>query len=236
MTKSINKMIMAFLVVILVLLSVVLMPRTALANEDDYEYDDYGYIFYVNEQTGYQAYVIDYMDLLKESEEISLLEEMKSITDYGNAVFFSNNENAYESAAKGLYTDLYDEESGTIFSISMAARKITLWSYGNVLDTISINRAQVIVSNTYSYASDENYYKCAKEAFNQENILLRGGKISQKMKHTSNFFLALVLSTGFCYIFILIKSMRHKLSVSEIAENIDYQYDEGGGGGASHGF
>ena len=77
MTKSINKMIMAFLVVILVLLSVVLMPRTALANEDDYEYDDYGYIFYVNEQTGYQAYVIDYMDLLKESEEISLLEEMK---------------------------------------------------------------------------------------------------------------------------------------------------------------
>ena len=96
MTKSINKMIMAFLVVILVLLSVVLMPRTALANEDDYEYDDYGYIFYVNEQTGYQAYVIDAMDLLKESEEISLLEEMKSITDYGNAVFFSNNENVYE--------------------------------------------------------------------------------------------------------------------------------------------
>ena len=52
----------------------------------DSEYD------YENPDTGYKAVIIDESDILDDAEERDVVEHMKDITEYGNAVFFITEE------------------------------------------------------------------------------------------------------------------------------------------------
>ena len=145
----------------------------------------------------------------------------------------------------------------------MNKRKITLWSYGDVLDVISKGRSDVIVSNTYSYATKKKYYKCASEVFAETETLLKGGHVSMPMKHMSNALLALAVVAFINFIIILVSRSREEPAIWEIIKSIDYKHDGdvnvkfthttkkydppsssssdsggggGGGGGSSHSF
>ena len=52
--------------------------------------------------------------------------------------------------------------------------------------------ANTITDNIYRYASKEEYYNCAYNAYDHALTLLKGGMISQPMKYISNALIALV--------------------------------------------
>ncbi len=164
MKKEIKKSLgLFFLGIIICVFSVFLSNYSAYAknkssSKNNNENSDAEY-YYKNEKTGYEAYIFDESDpgLLTEKEKEKLLDDIKGVTTYGNVIFYSNDNSDYEGSAKKRYTKYFGEESGTIFAINMNKRKITLWSYGDVLDVISKGRSDVIVSNTYSYATKKKY-------------------------------------------------------------------------------
>ena len=76
----------------------------------------------------------------------------------------------------------------------MAKRKIWIHSNGEIYKTITESYADTITDNIYTYASKKEYYNCASKAFEQELALLKGSKIRQPMKYTSNILLALIIA------------------------------------------
>ena len=210
--------------------------------------------------TSWKVVVDDSADLLTEEEEALIAKEMKPITAYGNAAFIScrapsgTGTSAY---AKEVYSRLFGRDSGTLFMIDMANRKIWIHSNGAIYRTITKSRANTITDNVYRLASRGDYYGCASSAFSQIYTLLEGGRIAQPMKYASNALLALAVSLliNFYYVFLL--SKRHapsrrsltrvflkKFEFSNSRSVYTYTtrvYDPpsksgGGGGGGGHSF
>ena len=205
MKKEIKKSLgLFFLGIIICVFSVFLSNYSAYAknkssSKNNNENSDAEY-YYKNEKTGYEAYIFDESDpgLLTEKEKEKLLDDIKGVTTYGNVIFYSNDNSDYEGSAKKRYTKYFGEESGTIFAINMNKRKITLWSYGDVLDVISKGRSDVIVSNTYSYATKKKYYKYTLVLDLDETLiylmpnniyLSEDGKIGEKKKQGRTCYL-----------------------------------------------
>ena len=162
--------------------------------------------------TSWKVVVDDEADLLTDEEEAMLAEEMEPITAYGSAAFISCHApsgTSTSSYAKEVYSRLFGRDSGTLFMIDLANRKIWIQSNGAIYRTITKSRANTITDNVYRLASRGDYYGCASSAFSQIYILLEGGRIAQPMKYTSNALLALAVSLliNFYYVFLL--SKRH---------------------------
>ncbi len=122
-----------------------------------------------NPETGYYVLIDDYADLLADIEEDKLKDEMVPMTEYGNVVFNSidhNNESA-ESYTISYYEDLMGEESGAVFVIDMDNREIVLWTDGEVYRGVGTDNINDILDNTYVYAGDGDFYKCAAKTFQQ---------------------------------------------------------------------
>ena len=65
---------------------------------------------------------------------------------------------------------------------------------------LSTSRAHSITDNVYSYASRGEYGTCAEEAFHEMAQVLRGEKIAEPMKVTSNILLALICAMLLTYL------------------------------------
>lgn len=159
----------------------------------------------------------DSAELLSEGEKERLLENMKNVTEYGHAAFVTINENndSVKQYVKSRYYKLFGEQSGTLFLIDMDNRMIQFYSDGKFASTINNTRSNEITDNIYKYATDEKYFECANEAFNQVNILLRGGKISTPMRHVTNVLMAVCL--GLLVNFLRVSFNRErKVSIKEI--------------------
>lgn len=145
----------------------------------------------------YQLIIEDDADLLTESEETALKEEIDKLTEYGNIIFKSINTNpnyTTEAYAKSYYNNRFGSQSGTVFLIDMQKRNIYIFSNGSNYKTITNEKAEVITDNIYTYASKKQYYKCASEAFSQIYTLLQGGKIAEPMKYISNAVISVMLA------------------------------------------
>ncbi|MBR7079658.1 MAG: TPM domain-containing protein [Treponema sp.] len=161
---------------------------------------------YLNEETGFEAYIADDAGLLSEKEKDALLNDLIPITQWGNACFFTSDKNygvSTEELAAEFYEQLYEPDtSGTIFLVDMNERMLWIHSEGEVYKTINDNYAQTITDNVYKLASASDYYGCASKVFGQIGTLLSGGKIAQPMKHISNYLLALILALIICFIYM----------------------------------
>lgn len=146
--------------------------------------------------TNYQVIIEDGADLLTEEQESSLYKVMEDITEYGNVAFVSvaENSSSAESFARKFYSNQFGTGSGTVFLIDMDNRMIWIHSDGAIYKVVTTSYANTITDNVYRYASREEYYECAKEAFRQIHALLEGDRIAQPMKYISNALLALILS------------------------------------------
>ncbi len=183
---------------------------------------------YENKDTGYTAYIIDDADVLSQSEEADLLEEMKSITEHGNAAFVSVNDNpAYSTKeyARSLCEDYFGYESATVFMVDMENRYLWIYSQGSIYNTITNDYAQTITDNVYTYASDEDYYKCASIAFEQITRLLDGKWIAQPMKYISNAFLAVAIALLINYFVVMMLSRSKKATASQLINGIYSKVD-----------
>ena len=77
---------------------------------------DGSFFVYTNPQTGYSIYIEDGEDLLTDSEETALIEDMKPVTEFGNAGFITceNNAQSTSSYSSQKYAALFGTESGSL--------------------------------------------------------------------------------------------------------------------------
>lgn len=142
----------------------------------------------------YKLVIEDDANLLSEEEENNLKEIMEPATSYGNIIFKSINHNntTTENYARDYYHHNFGTQSGTLFLIDMDKRNIYVFSDGKNHDAITVNKANIITDNIYTFASKADYYTCAKKAFGQINTILAGGKIAEPMKYISNVIVSLI--------------------------------------------
>ena len=109
---------------------------------------------YTNPETSYQAIIIDDIDLLTESEEAKLIEEMTPLTEYGNIIFWSTDvhKTDYIDQARVKRRSLYDLDSAAILMINMNTRKVVIQSYGTMYQYITDSKARSITDNASHYA------------------------------------------------------------------------------------
>lgn len=156
---------------------------------------------------GKLLHIEDDADLLTPEEEKKLVKVMSPLTEYGYIIFKSIASNDYMSTsefANNYYYKNFGNDSGTMFLIDMDNRQIYIVSGGMNYNVITKRKALTITDNTYKYASNEDYYGCAEEAFKEMEVLLHGGKIAEPMRHISNVVISLVL--GFLLTFLYIAS------------------------------
>lgn len=179
-----------------------------------------------DEKTSYTLLIDDQANLLTEEEELQLKEDMKSLLAYGNIAFTSTNYNSSSTStfARSYYHEHFDTESGTLFVIDMANREIYIFSDGENYRYITNSKAYLITDNIYKYATNEQYYLCAKKAFEQIKTVLEGGKIAEPMRHTSNIVLSLVVSFMICFFFVTGKSKIQAASGNSILKNCDVAF------------
>lgn len=160
---------------------------------------------YQNPDTGYTVVMRDDAGLLSESEREALASEMAAITEYGHAAFHTVTSHSYpstESYASAFRSSQFGIESSTVFLIDMQYRKIYIWSYGTIYEAVTDSKADSITDNVYRYASDEDYYGCASEAFSEMKTILSGGRIAEPMKLVSNLLIALAVSFLVMYLIV----------------------------------
>ena len=192
-----NKRLIPFLLVLV--MCTVLLPVFAIpARADEFGFE------YTNPETGYVIYIADEEDLLTDSEEAQLIENMKPITEYGNAGFVSceNNSVSTRQFAEQRYASVFGSESGTLLLIDMGMREFYIRNNGAISKVITTAYSNTISDNIYKYASDRYYYKFASVCFLQELELLRGGKIAQPMRYISAALLALILGLLLNYLIL----------------------------------
>ncbi len=110
---------------------------------------------YINPDTGYSVSIQDKADLMTDSEEAQLAEDMKAVTKYGSAAFVSEYAYGYSSSeyAELSYRRLIGSGSGTVLLIDMANRNIWIHSDGAIYKTITRSYANTITDNVYRMAS-----------------------------------------------------------------------------------
>jgi len=198
-------------------------PNTDVTIVDTTEYK------YTNDETKFTAFIDDNANLLSMEERSKLFEEMLPLTEYGHIAFVStaNNSSSVESFADNYYHSHFGTESGTIFIIDMSNRKIYIFSDGANYRTVTSAKAYSITDNTYTYATNKDYYGCASYSFKQIYTILDGGKIAEPMRYTSNIFIALTLAFFFSFLYILGKSRIAKASDRSIVDNCDIDFKIG---------
>ena len=180
---------------VLILLIGALLPAAFAADRE----------LYTNPETGFRVYILDEDDLLSSSEESRLLEEMKPITQYGHAIFWSTRESTHGDEieqARLKRRAVTGMDSAGIFVINMSARKITFQSYGRIYEVITRSYARTITNNVSRYATDGDYYSCAANGFRQAFRLLEGERIAQPMKIVSYALIALMLGLLAAVLFV----------------------------------
>ena len=211
--------------ILLLLIGCVLFPQTvhAASSEESYASE---HIDWQNTDTGYSVLLEDDAELLTPEERARLMEEMQTITLYGNVAFKSISYNSYSTSsyAGDFYHDTFGQNSGTLFLIDMDNREIYIFSDGSVYKTITNSYANSITDNVYKYASRGEYYDCASNAFAQIHSLLAGRKIAQPMKYISNALLALILAALFNYFLARRLSISSKPSSNEVLSAITTKY------------
>lgn len=163
-----------------------------------------------NSDTSYWAYIDDEADLLSDSRELELIDDMMPLTAYTNVAFKSINENhsSTESYAYDYANSLF-AGPGVVFLIDMDHRNIWIWSVGSTCNSLTTAKSNTITDNVYHYAEDGDYYRCASRAFEQMGKVMSGQKIAQPMRIISAAILAVICSifVNFC---IVIKFSRAK--------------------------
>ena len=244
-----KKMSMILSGLMLLVLMIALLPLPARAD---------GSLFvYTNPQTGFSVYIEDGYDLLTDEEETALIEDMKPVTEYGNAGFVSceNYDLSTSSYSAQKYAAVFGSESGSLLVIDMGMREFYIKNDGAVSRIVTNAYSNTISDNIYRYAARGEFYNCASMCFSEIYMLLAGGKIAQPMRFISAALLALILSLTINYLLVRGLTTPKKASQAEIidAAKIDFFINHptanldhtsrvyspvrtsGGGGGGSRG-
>ena len=194
------------------LLALLLVPATALADED------------------YRIIIEDEADLFTDAQEADLKKQLEGILPYGSAAIVTNEAYNYDAAelAEERFREYFRDDSATLLLIDMYNRRIQIFSDGAIYRTVTRAKANEITDNIYTYATDGDYYMAAKKTFEQIETVLSGGRITTPMKYATNaaFAVGIVLLINF----IIITAQRKKKNVTTLTNALAY---EGGRGNIS---
>ena len=184
-------------------------------------------VLYQNPETDYEVFIEDDAELLTDEEIAALAETKKPITENGNVGFKSvsyNNQDT-NTFAKQFYREIFGKKSGILFVIDMDNRNVYIFSDGAVYRTITRSYANTITDNVYRYASSEQYFDCANEAFIQANTLLEGGRVMQPMKYISNALLAVIIALLLNFAWVCYFSKLKNPSTKDIMRSLDSHFE-----------
>ncbi len=144
------------------------------------------------ETDGRYAVIKDEADLLTDEEEEALLRTMEPLLAYGGAAFVSTDYNPGSPAdyAEDMYRSYFGYAPAVLLLVDMDNRYLQFYADGSSYDLFTEGRTNEIADNIYTYASEGDYYSCAREGFSQCLTLLEGGRIATPMKHVTNAILA----------------------------------------------
>ena len=184
----------------------------------------------IENEDKYSIVLEDDANLLSEEELEKLKEVMVPLTEYGNIIFKTINDNSYGSTssfAENYYYDRFGNNNGTMFLIDMYYRNIYIVSGGSNYGIITTAKANTITDNTYRYASREEYYECAKVAYEQMYSLLRGEKIAEPMRYASNVVISMTLALLINFLIVSSVSKIKKATNSEILKTCEIDVNVG---------
>lgn len=185
-------------------------------------------VFAAESTLGYEVWLEDEADLLDDNEEAQLREVMAPITEYGSVGFYSTNDAQWKTTRE-LSGDVLHAHSGygsgVVFVIDMDNRNIYLYSDGAIFKTLGNAKGNTITDNCYTYASDAEYYTCAKIAFEQTYTVLSGGKIAEPMRIASAAVLSVLIGMLICFWYVMVTSTLHKAKDSELIAGAACTFD-----------
>lgn len=165
----------------------------------------------------------DGANLFTAEQEKELLIVMEELHNAGGVALVTNPKSkSYNgeasSFAKRLCNDYFKGESGTVLLIDMYNRRIEIYSTGKLYKYINKSRANAITGNTYMYATNGDYFTCAKLCLEQMAQVASGGKIAMPLKNFSNFLLAISLALVVTYIVAL--NNRKRITFGDDIDNV----------------
>ena len=178
---------------------------------------------YTNSNTKNRAFIDDATNILTSEEEQKLLDEIIPLTEYGHIGFHSTNQKqqTIKDYAESYYYSNYGNQSGTIFIIDIGTRYVYIVSSNNNYQFVTDAKAKIITDNVYKYATKNEYYKCAKIAFEQISAVLHNQKIAEPMKYISNGIISLIAACIINYFIIeILSEMKSKSEKKNIATGI----------------
>ena len=205
--------------------------------------------------SGNDLVIIDEADLLNNSEEKNLQEQMSGLCSYGDTIFRTMSENDMSAEWAADVTLKKYGNDGLVFLIDMENREIYMFT---TYDNLTAGHCRSITDNVYSFASDGDYYRCANTAFEQAETVLEGQRIAQPMKYIDNAILAVIIAMIINFIWLASTSRKRRASSYEVAGSARSEIDlrdaaliktgtriihhdsggsgvGGGGGGGGHG-
>lgn len=174
----------------------------------------------------WRVYIADGADLLTDAEEEELFGIMKPGTEYGNMVFVTIDDAVgYNSSdyIEMLYqtTDVLQGTDAVIYIIDMDNRLLWISGYGSLKKIITPDYGNLITDNIYSYASQQDYGRCAKEGYRQIVAKLEGERIAGPLRTAGNFSIALILAAVLTFLFAYSTSASRKANDADILNNIE---------------
>ena len=183
----------------------------------------------INAETKYHLIIDDTANLLTDAQIKDLAKEMNHLTQYGNILFKSTNENSQtvEKYAHDYYYEKFGSKSGTLFLIDMAHRYLYIHSDGENYHYITKAKADTITDNVYRYATNGDYYTCALQVYEQAEKVITGERISEPMKYTSNALISLICGFFISFMFIWSNSRIKSATPADILKNCKIKYKVG---------
>lgn len=161
----------------------------------------------------------DEANLITEKEEEALKEVMEPILEFGGVAFVTTDSNLdrTDNYAEKMYRNYFGNDSGIIFVIDMNNREIYIFSDGTIHKYIKNSRAYDITANVYRYASLEEYYTCAKEAFVEIEKILNHDFIFTPMRYITGVLAGICTSLVICISIVYIQR-KQSIEIDDITE------------------
>jgi uncharacterized protein len=211
------------------------------------------------EVNGYTIMLYDGAELFTESERNDLLEQEKEIVSdlndvaYGSLIIYTTNENSY-SGTRALaqeINDTYGSSNSVLLLVDMDNREIYIDSTGQMQNTVTSEKGDMITDNTYRYFSKAEYYTGMSAMLTQVGKTLHHKSIVSPMKWINNLFIASFLGFVIMFLYVLskrakktsVKELENQLFVDEIDDSnlklvfvkkIHHESSSSGGGGGHH--
>lgn len=176
----------------------------------------------VNESSGYDYFIQDEANLFNRNEEAVLTNILYEISEFGHAGVITLDDDPSGNTERYAYDYMmehYRYKNAVLLIIDMDCRLITVWGNGDIQQRVQ-QYSTTITDNIYEYASDGNYFECAKEGLDEINAVLKGLKIAQPMKYLSNACLAIILALLIGYVVARRTSQAAKVSNAETQKSL----------------